>query len=802
MYRSEPNFMNTRFLRFRSTLALIGVFFALSCKPQQKAQAPAAHAAAAVSAASNAPAAPPKPKAITEVLMINGAGNPSLNYQSHLLHLKHLRDVLLQGGIAPDHISILASDGPDTAADLSVRDVQPEADFWRLEGTRFEFRLRTPTTLVNSALQGATLQPATQEQLTAWFAAAKDRLHPGDTLLLYVTDHGTRNGPDPMDNRIMLWGQNAFISVRELSALIATLDPGVRVVNLMSQCYSGGFAGLMSARGQDQEPAGNVCGYFSSTADRKAYGCFAENLGKDNVGHSFEFMRALGHVRGFNDAHQAVLVGDATPDVPLRTSDVYLESVLNKAAAASKMTLDVLVDQVLRQAFADAGKWEKEVRLLDSIARAYGSFSPRSLSELNDLATRLPVIDQQLTNVKNAWGSALDDANESNLERFLAQRADWQARLSDPALGALDGPGTRALTGELLTSFGQFSATDSATEARLQALQTRGNAAEDASYRMEVRLAVVLRLRTILISIAGRFYVGGAGTPQQKAAYAGLTACEGFSLPLPPAANAPVEPAPQAYPPFDQDIALTQGALPGWIGISFKEPDEETTKKHPLPAGASMVSVVYPNSPALTAGFAPGDIVLGPPGSPFTSKNQIRSWVMLTPVGQPGTLSILRDGKHKDLTIVPAPFPVKWPDLPGPVQMGGVAPKVTVKGYRGPVDTILSKHKKHLLYFWATWCGPCKLSVPELLALEKQMKIPVVAVTDENDKVLDAFFKKFTNPFPKTVAMDAGRRTFVAYGVAGTPTFVLVDEHNAVQWYQVGYNPNAGLSVPGWKWVH
>ena len=60
---------------------------------------------------------------------------------------------------------------------------------------------------------------------------------------------------------------------------------------------------------RDGEPAGNVCGYFSSTAERPAYGCFAENRGKDAVGHSFHFTQALASSGRLADAHAAVESG-------------------------------------------------------------------------------------------------------------------------------------------------------------------------------------------------------------------------------------------------------------------------------------------------------------------------------------------------------------------------------------------------------------------------------------------------------------------------------------------------------------
>ena len=60
-----------------------------------------------------------------------------------------------------------------------------------------------------------------------------------------MTDHGTKNAEDPANNWITLWGDQESLSVTELRELFARLDPHVRVVVLMSQCYSGAFANLM-----------------------------------------------------------------------------------------------------------------------------------------------------------------------------------------------------------------------------------------------------------------------------------------------------------------------------------------------------------------------------------------------------------------------------------------------------------------------------------------------------------------------------------------------------------------------------
>jgi hypothetical protein len=96
-----------------------------------------------------------------------------------------------------------------------------------------------------------------------------------------------------------------------------------------------------------------------------------------------------------SEAHDHILVSDQTPDVPLKTSDVYLEQLLEKEARKRGQSLDALINELLVLAWLDKSAWEPEIRLLDRIGQASGSFSPRSMEELQEQAKLLPEIGAQ-----------------------------------------------------------------------------------------------------------------------------------------------------------------------------------------------------------------------------------------------------------------------------------------------------------------------------------------------------------------------------------------------------------------------
>jgi thiol-disulfide isomerase/thioredoxin len=730
----------------------------------------------------------------TYAVLLNGGGRPQINYQSHLQHVKGMVHLLETKGVRPEDITIFSGDGADPTADLATRERSVEADYWLIPRST---ALRPPIVYVNSTVEGSKLQPARKDALRAWFEDTGAGLRRGDTLLFYVTDHGHKNATDLTNNAIVLWGED--LSVIELRQLLALLDPHVRVVMLMSQCFTGSFANEIFKNPGDTLPEGNVCGYFASTADRPAYGCYPENRGKDGVGHSFTFMKALEPLSRFPEANRRVLVTDSTPDVPHTSSDFFLNQLLHQKAEQAGDDPNRSIDALLAEAWKHPGAWEPDIRLLDRIGLAFGSFSARSLAELDEQSRTLPELSKQLDLYAERWKQALESLKVENLKLFVDAHPDWHARLDPGALKQLDAETRRATATELLGELVPFTTADPQRYQRLLSLRKKADDAEAASYRIEVRLGTVLRMRSLLTSIAGREYIATRATPAEREAYESLQACEDLTFGDHPAVASAAElEAPKPFPPLADEQRVVEAVMPAWMGINYKPLTDAQHKRYGTQTGAVVVQTVFPDSPAAAAQLRVGDIILGPPQQPFVEPNQVREWTMRSEIGTPEQLKVLRDGAFTTVTLRPGPFPIELPKLPGPPQVGSNAPPVTIDPLRGPKR--LAEGTPRLLFFWATWCSICKSALPEIMAFSQATNTEVVAISDEDPEVVRDFLKTFPDPFPPMVATDRHRQTFQSYGVSGLPTLVLIDGKGVVRHFKAGYTRKAGLGIEGWKW--
>lgn len=106
-----------------------------------------------------------------------------------------------------------------------------------------------------------------------------------------------------------------------------------------------------------------------------------------------------------------------------------------------------------------------------------------------------------------------------------------------------------------------------------------------------------------------------------------------------------------------------------------------------------------------------------------------------------------------------------------------------------PVDVRDGK-SIYVVEFWATWCGPCKVSIPHLSDLQKKFKdkgVVVVGVTDEEVSKVKPFVEKMGDKMEYVVACDKEQKTSAAYmeayGQGGIPTAFVVGKDGKVLWF-------------------
>lgn len=116
-------------------------------------------------------------------------------------------------------------------------------------------------------------------------------------------------------------------------------------------------------------------------------------------------------------------------------------------------------------------------------------------------------------------------------------------------------------------------------------------------------------------------------------------------------------------------------------------------------------------------------------------------------------------------------------------------PQLTQKGQRSLADY---RGKVVYLDFWASWCGPCRKSLPLLNNLRKELKgkpFEVVAINlDEEVKDARGFLKEFPVSYP--TLHDVKGKTPSQYGLQGMPTSYLIDKKGRIQAVHTGFKPS------------
>ncbi len=133
-------------------------------------------------------------------------------------------------------------------------------------------------------------------------------------------------------------------------------------------------------------------------------------------------------------------------------------------------------------------------------------------------------------------------------------------------------------------------------------------------------------------------------------------------------------------------------------------------------------------------------------------------------------------------------------------KLGAEAPDFVLRGVDGKeVSLSHFRGKMVLLEFWATWCPPCRATVPELTAIQEKYYgkgLVVLGVSLDEGVDLPAKLSSFSKEFKINYRLLIGdEETERAYNVSSIPMTFLIDRNGKVVASYVGYVDNLSAVV-------
>ena len=116
---------------------------------------------------------------------------------------------------------------------------------------------------------------------------------------------------------------------------------------------------------------------------------------------------------------------------------------------------------------------------------------------------------------------------------------------------------------------------------------------------------------------------------------------------------------------------------------------------------------------------------------------------------------------------------------------------VALERYRG---------KPLIVNFWARWCGPCRVEIPELIAIRQahkgKLEVLGIAIEDKADAAKE-FAKAYEMNYPVFVAREKGIPLMQALGntKGGLPFTIVIDRNGQVVQKKMGIMKKADFEA-------
>jgi len=219
-----------------------------------------------------------------------------------------------------------------------------------------------------------------------------------------------------------------------------------------------------------------------------------------------------------------------------------------------------------------------------------------------------------------------------------------------------------------------------------------------------------------------------------------------------------------------------------WLGVVL---DAER------PGVCARVGHVTRGSPADRAGMHEGDCIIRVEAARVTDGSDVVHALSMHGIGEAVDIAFIRAGAEQRARVGLAPFPGQ-DEMMRMDLVGAFAPAwKDLQAVRGSFPTTVGplRGRVTVLDFWATWCGPCRVFVPKLAALQTRygaQGLNVIGVSTEDAKDVALFAERATMPY--AVAVDQRGQTTRSYGVFSLPTIVVIDKRGVVRDVAIGYD--------------
>ncbi len=299
-------------------------------------------------------------------LTVAGGGAPSYNEIAIEKNVLYFQRTLEAMGLPVDDVNILFANGTDGRKTVRFMD-------------KGEEKFKAPT------IPGILGESSIANLASAFESAAKQ---PTEPLFFYFTGHGAHNSKNLDNNSMILWDEE-MLNVQKFGQMLDELPSQKPVVAVMVQCYSGSFANMIYQGGDPKKAVApqHRCGFFATVKELPSVGCTAEVDEADYRDYSSSFFAGLsgmdrvgrivewadydkdGRV-SYREAHGFAKVDEQASDLPLSTSEAWLQRQMNKRD----------MDRILRQPMGklrDRARPE-QIYVVDALVKRLGMEVERS----------------------------------------------------------------------------------------------------------------------------------------------------------------------------------------------------------------------------------------------------------------------------------------------------------------------------------------------------------------------------------------------------------------------------------------